>query len=96
MEGIERFFGNSVLHDYEIERIEINYSEGTIFFQFTDSGQKKQNYEIKQFISINFTKNEEWGKGKYVVSSDVSWNDGICIIEIQLNSGDICIVKCYT
>ena len=50
---------------------------------------------IEQFISINFTKNEEWGKGKYVVSSDVSCNDGIWIIELQLNSGDVCNIKCY-
>lgn len=95
MEDIELFFGNSVLHDYEIGKIEINYSEGTIFFQFIDPKQKKKDCVVKQFISINFTKNEEWGKGKYVVSSEASCNDGIWIIEIQLNSGDICSVKCY-
>lgn len=32
MESIESFFGNSVLHDYEIGRMEINYSEGTVYF----------------------------------------------------------------
>ena len=95
MQDIECFFGNSVLHDCEIGRIEINYSEGTIFFQFIDSKHKKINYMIEQFISINFTKNEEWGKGKYVVSSDVSCYDGIWIIELQLNSGDVCNIKCY-
>ena len=95
MEDIERFFGNSVLHDYEIGKMEINYSEGTVFLQFIDLKQAKKEYLIKQFISINFTKNEEWGKGKYVISSNVFFDNGIWIIEIQLNSGDICIIKCY-
>lgn len=95
MEDIERFFGNSVLHDYEISGIEISYSEGTIFFNFIDSKKEKKSYLVKQFISITFTKHEEWGTGKYVVFSSVVNNHGLWTIEIQLNSGDICIVKCY-
>lgn len=94
MENMERFFGNSVLHDCEIGKTEIDYSEGTVSFQFIDSKQEKREYVIKQFISICFTRNEEWGKGKYVVSSDVSFDNGICVIKIQLNSGDICTVRC--
>lgn len=95
MEGIEVFFGNSVLHDYEIGKIEINYSEGTVSFQFIDSKQEKKDYVVKKIVSINITKNEKWGKGKYIVSSDVSYNNGMWIIELQLNSGDICTVRCY-
>ena len=95
MQDIEHFFGNSILHDYEIGRLDVNYSDGTVFFQFVDSEKIKKTYIVKQFISIYFTKNEEWGKGKYVVSSEVSCKNGIWIIEIQLNSGDICSVKCY-
>ena len=94
MEDIEIFFGNSALHDYEMGRIEINYSEGTVFFQFINSKQKRREYIIRQFVSVSFTKNEEWGMGKYVVSSEVSCSNGMWSIEIQLNSGDICSVMC--
>lgn len=35
---------------------------------------------------------EPWGKGKYIVSSDVIMLDDFIRIEIQLNSGDTCII----
>ena len=95
MKDIEQFFGNSVLHDYEVGRIEINYSEGIVFFQFINAKKEKKDYMVKQFLSVNFTRNEEWGTGKYVVSSEVSCNNEVWTIEIQLNSGDICSVTCY-
>ena len=95
MEDIEYFFGNSALHDYEIGRMIVDYSEGTILFQFISSEHEKIDYTIEQFISICFTKKEEWGKGKYIVSSEAFCNNGIWIIEIQLNSGDICRIMCY-
>lgn len=46
-------------------------------------------------IEIEFTNKEEWGKGTYVVSSDVFSSGDILIVEIQFNSGDICKIKCY-
>ena len=94
MKCIEQFFGNSALHDFEMGEIEVNYSEGTILFHFITPKQQSADYLVKKFTSLSFKKNEEWGEGKYVVSSSVSCDDGIWTIKIQLNSGDTCLVKC--
>ena len=35
---------------------------------------------------------EQWGEGKYVVSSNVKEIDNKYVLELQLNSGDICTI----
>lgn len=95
MSNIESLFGNSVLHDYKIEKIEIDYPDEIIILQFLDSKSKKKSLVIEQFISIEFNNMQEWGKGTYIVASHVFNTNGILNIEIQLNSGDVCNIKCY-
>ena len=92
---IEKLFGDSNLHDYKMEKIEIDYPKGTILLEFLDSKNEIKNIIIRQFIEIEFTNKEEWGKGTYVVSSDVFNTGDILIVEIQFNSGDICKIKYY-
>lgn len=92
---IEKIFSDSVLHDYRMEKIEIDYPQGTVLLQFHDSKNKIMNVIIRRFIEIEFTNKEKWGKGTYVVSSDVLKFDDFFVIELQFNSGDICNIKCY-
>lgn len=92
--GIEYLFKNSALHDYKVEKIEIDYPKGSIILQFIDLKNKNIKIQINKFYLIEFTNYEEWGKGTYVVSSDIISKNGIYDIEIQLNSGDKCNIKC--
>ena len=95
MTDMQKLFGDSTLHDYKMEKMEIDYVKGTILLQFLDSKNEIKKITIRQFIEIEFTNKEEWGKGTYVVSSDVFNMDNTINIELQFNSGDICRIKCY-
>lgn len=95
MNAVEKVFGNSALHDYKMEKMEIDYPKGTIVLQFLNLRNTIKKFTIRQFIGIEFTNKEKWGKGTYVVSSDVFYIDNILNIELQFNSGDFCKIKCY-
>lgn len=95
MDSLKKIFGDSVLHDYRMEKMEIDYPKGVIILHFLDFKNELKSFVIKQFLSVEFTNKEEWGKGTYIVWSDVFDTDEICDIEIQFNSGDICKIKCY-
>ena len=75
MMDIEKLFGDSALHDCKMEKIEIDYPKGTILLQFLTPKNEINKIIIRQFVEIEFTNKEEWGKGTYVVSSDV-FNSG--------------------
>ena len=92
---IEKLFGDSALHDCKMEKIEIDYPQGTIWLQFLTSKNEINEIIIRQFIEIEFTNKKEWGMGTYVVSSDVFCSGDIISIELQFNSGDICKIKSY-
>ncbi|MGN0160577.1 MAG: hypothetical protein ACI4AQ_04225 [Lachnospiraceae bacterium] len=95
MMDIEKLFGDSALHDCKMEKIEIDYPKGTILLQFLTPKNEINKIIIRQFFEIEFTNKEEWGKGTYVVSSDVFNSGDIINIEFQFNSGDICKIKSY-
>ena len=95
MMDLEGLFGDSALHDWKMEKIEIDYPQGTILLQFLTSKNETKNIMIRQFSEIQFTNKEDWGKGTYVVSSDISNLGAIINIELQFNSGDICKIKGY-
>lgn len=37
--------------------------------------------------------NEPWGKGSYVVASDISENEDHSLLTIELNSGDVIAIR---
>lgn len=85
-------FENNALHDYEISQIIIDYPNGTITMNlFTDRGEAIE-IVISNFTSVTFSKNEPWGKGKYIVSSNAVKTNDEFILELQLNSGDECTI----
>ena len=93
MMDIEKLFGDSALHDCKMEKIEIDYPKGTILLQFLTPKNEINKIIIRQFVEIEFTNKEEWGKGTYV--SDVFNSGNIINIELQFNSGDIWKIKSY-
>lgn len=86
-------FSNSRIHDYELKSINVNYEDSIIHMEFRDDKLKLCNICIENFLSFHIEHEEAWGKGKYVLSSEVETRDGIYVIEIQLNSGDKCIIN---
>lgn len=95
MNDIISFFTNSNIHDYYLKNIKINYSEAIVDMDFIDLKNQLCSITICNIISVSMLHEEPWGKGTYVVSSDVDIQDGVANIEIQLNSGDKCIVKAF-
>ena len=95
MNDVEKVFANSALHDYKMEKMEIDYPKGTVVLQLLNLKNIIKKITISRFIDIEFTNKEKWGKGTYVVSSDAFYIDNILNIELQFNSGDFCKIKCY-
>ena len=96
MDIIYNFFSDSKIHDYEIGNIFINYLDNIIKIDFYNEKNELINICINDFKKISMVNKEPWGKGKYVVSSDVEIYDEIRVVNIQLNSGDICKIEyCY-
>lgn len=86
---------DSGLHDYEILNINVNYSDASINLQFKDHSGVLRCLKINDFTMFRISHNEEWGKGKYVASSDLELNDinKTLDLEIQFNSGDIIFIQ---
>lgn len=92
MQNIECFFENNALHDYEISQINIDYPNGLIIINLYTDRHEAIEIIINKFSSITFSKNEPWGKGTYIASSNVEKINDEFILELQLNSGDTCTI----
>jgi len=86
---------HSGLHDYEIIEMNINYNNATVVLQLRSPSGELSQLTINNFVLFKINHEEEWGKGKYVVSSDLELNDisKTYDLEIQLNSGDIIFIS---
>lgn len=86
---------NSQLHDYEIFNIIICYVEAWVTIQLQSPHNIDFEIRIKDFTYFNFTHNEPWGMGIYVVSSNIEEVDSNSLrLFIELNSGDCIEVIC--
>jgi hypothetical protein len=90
MKDINCLFENNALHDYEVDKMIVDYSNGSIEINLITDKLQSMEIIVNNFKSITFSKNEPWGKGKYVVSSDAKNVNNKCVLEFQLNSGDTC------
>lgn len=81
---------NSGLHDYEIADICVIYSQGRIVLNMKTPQGADFLLVINCFVSFKITHMENWGKGKYICSSDVKkeHSSSTTLLEIKLNSGD--------
>ena len=80
---------NSGLHDYRVISLRIDNDTSIIEITLTDLHQKRVSILIERFTHLKITNREPWGKGTYIVSSDIRQIKDATIIIIELNSGDI-------
>ncbi len=81
------------MHDYEVVSLYIDNLNASVFIRLKDTYGSKLKMTINKFSNLNISHKEPWGKGSYIVSSDLQEQDGSVIILIELNSGDIIAVE---
>ncbi|MBR1423812.1 MAG: hypothetical protein IJ571_10280 [Ruminococcus sp.] len=86
---------NSGLHDYKVISVHIDNDTSTIEIALTDLHQKRVNILIDKFINLKISNREPWGKGTYIVSSDIQQIKDVTIMIIELNSGDIISIEFF-
>lgn len=84
---------NSYIHDYELKDIIVSYERYFIEIYLLSPKGENVLIEIPDFCSFKINREEKWGVGKYICSSEVNNNDNKCIIEIELNSGDEILIE---
>ncbi|MBQ3010202.1 MAG: hypothetical protein IJA20_06050 [Methanocorpusculum sp.] len=80
---------NSGIADYELGKIEVDYSNGRMLFHMRNRKLQPERLEIDGLEEFRIERREPWGAGIYVTASDYQLCDGKIEIEIQLNSGDM-------
>lgn len=81
---------NSGLHDYELVSIAVSYSEGEIVITLRTPENVDESIQISDFASFKISHQEPWGRGKYIVFSNLyRIKAGLTLCEMELNSGDI-------
>lgn len=83
----QNIISNSGLHDYEFISISVDYVKANIYILLNDLKCNRINLSIEGFTDLRITHREPWGKGTYIVSSDMEKIDKTHII-FELNSGD--------
>lgn len=80
---------NSGIADYELGKIEVDYSNGRMLLHMKNRNLQPELMEIEGFKEFSIERREPWGVGIYVTASDCQLYDGKMQLEIQLNSGDM-------
>ena len=81
------------LHDYELISLSIDYSASRLVIMLKDFNGASAGLEICPFLELDLTHNEPWGKGSYIVSSEIVVKDDKKELSLELNSGDSITVK---
>lgn len=86
-------FKNSYIHDYELKNVIVSYEKNFIEIYLLSPKGENVLIKIPDFCSFKINREEKWGSGKYISSSEVISNSKKCIIEIELNSGDEILIE---
>ena len=84
---------DSGLHDYKIDLISIDYTASKLVIMLKDLKGGDAELVIQPFSELNITHDEPWGKGSYIVSSELTSEGGRETMLLELNSGDSITVK---
>jgi hypothetical protein len=84
-----KLISDSGLHDYKLRSVRIDNDTSVIEIALTDLHKKRVNILIEKFTDLKISNREPWGKGTYIVSSDIRQIKDAVIMTIELNSGDI-------
>lgn len=84
--------GAGLFHDFELGDVIVDYRNKQIVLQLKEP---RITHKLKllgvQHFQMKFA--EPWGKGIYVVETDIEQEGSICSMKMLLNSGDIVAVK---
>ena len=84
---------SSGLHDARFMGLYADYDNAWVRLALVDKTNEPMEIYVKDVISMNMTRNEPWGKGSYVVASDISENEDHSLLTIELNSGDVIAIR---
>ena len=84
---------DSGLHDYKIDLISIDYTASKLVIMLKDLKGGDAELVVCPFSELNITHDEPWGKGSYIVSSELTSEGGRETMLLELNSGDSITVK---
>lgn len=87
--------GAGLFHDFELGDVIVDYRNKQIVLQLKEPGPPRITHKLKllgvQHFQMKFA--EPWGKGIYVVETDIEQEGSICSMKMLLNSGDIVAAK---
>lgn len=83
--------GAGLFHDFEVGDIAVDYRNKYVVLQLKSPSLPVLVYELKLFGVRHFHvgMEEPWGKGSYVVGTDIEQKGSVRSMEMQLNSGDL-------
>lgn len=83
--------GKSLFHDFELAYIIADYRNKQITIQLKSPHLPQNIHELKLLGVRHFQMEiaEPWGKGIYVVGTDMKHESSMRFMEMQLNSGDL-------
>ena len=83
--------GAGLFHDFELGDITVDYRNKQVMLQLKSPSLPVLVYELKLFGVQRFQvgMEEPWGKGNYVVGTDIEREGSVSSMEMQLNSGDL-------
>lgn len=87
--------GKSLFHDFELTYIVADYRNKQVTIQLKSPRFPQNIHDLKLFGVQHFQMEfaEPWGKGIYVVETDIEQESSICSMKMLLNSGDIVAAK---
>lgn len=84
---------NSKIADYKIDGICIDYQNSNIAIEMCSPKNEPATLRFTDFTEFSISNREPWGTGIYVAASDLQISEEEITAEIQLNSGDIILIK---
>ena len=86
---------HSGIHDAELMSIAVDYNKAFLEIQLKTPEGEDYKICIEKFCLFEISHQEPWGKGTYVCSSEISYDESLdmYLLEIELNSGDKIMIK---
>ncbi|MBR5684491.1 MAG: hypothetical protein IKW96_14650 [Ruminococcus sp.] len=89
----ESMAADSGLHDYETVSFCVDYSASRVEIYLRDARGCGAELVICPFSELNITHREPWGKGSYIVSSELLIEENDKALSFELNSGDSITIR---
>ncbi len=84
---------NSKIADYKIGTIYVDYQNSNIIIEMYSPKNEPDTLSFTDFTEFSISNREPWGLGLYVAASNLQITEEEVTAEIQLNSGDVILIK---